>query len=78
MANSSAQVTPAFSDTSIRYPVMGAPPLKAGASHMRLICEWSAADAKSCSGRSGTVASVVAPSTPEGGPVPTRLIADTR
>jgi len=71
------QVVPPSVDLSILYPVMTAPPLSAGAVHVRLICEEDAAVAESPVGDDGATARVVADAVLEGELVPTELMAET-
>jgi len=70
------QVVPLSVDLSILYPVMGEPPLSAGAVQLRPICEEDAAVAVSPVGGDGATV-VVAEAMLEGELVPTELIADT-
>src|SRR3989442_15774630 len=59
-------------------PVMGEPPLSAGAVQLRPICEEEAAVAVSPVGGDGATARVVAEAVAEGEPVPAELMAETR
>ena len=76
-ATSVLQVVPPSADLSILYPVMGEPPLSAGAVQLRVICEEDAAVAASPVGGDGATARVVADAVLEGEPVPTELMAET-
>ena len=70
------QVEPPSVDLSILYPVMGEPPLSAGAVQPRLIWEEDTAVTVSPVGGDGTAARVVAGTVLDGKLVPTELIAE--
>ena len=76
-ATSVLQVVPPSADLSILYPVMGEPPLSAGAVQLRVICEEDAAVAASPVGGDGATERVVADALVEGEPVPAELMAET-
>ena len=76
-ATNIVQVVPPSVDLSILYPVMTAPPLSAGAVHVRPICEEDAAVPARPVGDEGATARVVADATLEGEPVPAELMAET-
>ena len=71
------QVEPPSVDLSTLYPVMGEPPLSAGAVQVRLICEEDTAVAERPDGGDGAMERVVADLVSEGKPVPAELIAET-
>ena len=73
-------VVPLLVDLSIMYPVMAEPPLFAGATQDRLICDVEMLVAVRPVGAPGAVAValVVADAVLDGEPVPMELIADTR
>ena len=73
------QVVPPLVDLSTMYPVIGLPPLFAGAVHERLICEEETDVAVSPVGEDGAVMllCVVADAVFDGELVPTEFIADT-
>ena len=73
-------VVPLLTDLSILYPVITEPPLFAGATQDKLICDVEMLVAVRPVGDPGAVAValVVAEAVLDGEPVPTELIADTR
>ena len=71
------QAEPPSIDFSILYPVMGEPPLSAGAVQLKLIWEGDTAVAVRPDGDDGATARVVADGVLEGEPVPMELIAET-
>ena len=76
-ATNIVQVVPPSVDLSILYPVMTAPPLSAGAVHVRPICEEDAAVAARPVGDEGATARVVADAVIDREPVPAELMAET-
>ena len=72
-----AQAEPPSVDLSTLYPVMGEPPLSAGAVQLKLIWEGDTAVAVRPEGGDGATARVVADAVLEGEPVPMELIAET-
>ncbi len=72
-----AQVKPPSVDLSILYPVMGEPPLSAGAIQLKLICEEEATVPVRPVGVDGRTARVVADALLEGELGPTALMAET-
>ena len=80
MACTVDHVVPLLVDLSILYPVIVEPPLFAGATQDKLICDVEMLVAVRLVGDPGTVdvALVVADAVFDGEPVPTELIADTR
>src|SRR2546428_13896784 len=72
-ATSVLQVVPPSVDLSILYPVMGEPPLSAGAVQLRPICEEDDAVAASPVGGDGATARVAAGTLAEGGRGPSRV-----
>ena len=76
-ATNVVQVEPPSADLSILYPVMGEPPLSAGAVQLKLIWEGDTAVAVRPEGGEGATARVVAELMLEGELLPTELIAET-
>ena len=68
---------PTGDSRSILYPVIGEPPLLAGAVHERLICDDDTIAALNAVGVSGTVDDVLAAAAVDADPIPIAFIADT-